>query len=346
MTAKLGRMLIVDDETYIQDILQNTLENAGYQCTVAGSSEDALEELAAQSFDVVFADIRLPGMPGTELLEKIRELHPAVVVVMITALDSSETAVESMRKGAYDYLIKPFNLNHILIAVERALDKKRLETANREYQQYLMQIADERAVETHRLFYSITRVLTHLLDLKIPFNAGHAVRVAEMSRHVARELRMTEDGVRKVHLAALLHDVGMIVVDDTLIHKQDKLTPDERRRIQAAISLAEEILEPILSDEEVRKYLRHHREWMNGEGYPDGLKGKIIPLGARIIGVVEAFDAMTTSRPYRAARTPPEAIGELMRCSRDQFDSRVVSVFAELYEKVFVNLDFSSLDPS
>jgi len=337
MNNTKGQVLIVDDEVYIQEILKATLEDAGFECAVASNGESALSVLASQNFDLAFTDIRMPGKTGTELLADIKAAYPNVVVIIITAVDSASTAIQSMHLGAYDYIIKPFNLEQVLLSANRALDKRRLENANREYQRYLVQMADDRAAETRRLFYSMTQVLIHLLDLKIPFNVGHALRVAEKSRYVARELRMTDDGVRKVYLAALLHDVGMILVEDVLLNKQGSLTPEEQHHFLERTALADEVLRPILDDEEVLKSIRHNRERYDGSGYPDGLKGNLIPLGARVIAVVEAFDAMTVWRPYRNSRSPQEAIKELEQCSPEQFDPQVVTVFADLYDRVFHN---------
>ena len=340
---KKGQVLIVDDELYIQEILKTTLEEAGYDCVAVGNADQALSVLSTQDFDITFTDIRMPGKQGTELLREIKTAYPEVIVIMITALDCANMAIESMRLGAYDYIIKPFNLDQVLVSANRAVDKRRLENANREYQKYLLQIADERAAETRRLFYSMTQVFVHLLDLKVPFNEGHSLRVAEKARYVARELRMTDDGVRKVYLAALLHDVGMILVEDVLLNKQGALTIDELRHIQERTSMADEVLRPILDDEEVLKSIRHNRERYDGTGYPGHLKGNLIPLGARVIAVVEAFDAITIGRPYRLPRSPQDAIRELTRCAQSQFDPQVVSVFTDLYERVFRNLSRTAL---
>ncbi len=336
-----GYVLVVDDEVYIQEILKSTLEDNGYECVTVGNADAALSALASRSFDIALTDIRMPGKQGTELLQDIKAAYPEVVVLMITALDSAGMAIESMRLGAYDYIVKPFNLDQVLVSANRALDKRRLENANREYQRYLLQIADERAAETRRLFYSMTQVLIHLLDLKAPYNEGHSLRVAEKARYVARELKMTDDGVRKIYLAALLHDVGMILVEDLLLNKESVLTAEEQRRIQERTAMADEVLRPILDDEEVLKCIRHNRERYDGTGYPDHLKGNLIPLGARVIAVVEAFDAITSGRPYRLPRSPKEAIKELARCAPTQFDPNVVTVFAELYDRIFQNLNDS-----
>jgi response regulator RpfG family c-di-GMP phosphodiesterase len=333
--GKKAKILIVDDEIYIQEILKATLEDEGFECAAAGNAESALAVLASGEFDLAFVDMRLPDRQGIDLLKDIRASHPNVAVIVVSAVDSASTAIESMHLGAVDYIIKPFNLDQVLFSARRILDKRRLEEASGEYQKYLIQMADERAAENRRMFYSMTQVLIHLLDLKIPFNVGHALRVAEKSRYVAKELRMTDDGVRKVYLAALLHDVGMILVEDVLLHKKASLTPDEHRQFVERTTLAEEVLRPILSDEEVLKSIRHCHERYDGTGYPDRLKGNLIPLGARIISVVEAYDAMTVWRPYRPPRSPRESIAELGRCAPSQFDPQVVTVFSELYERIF-----------
>lgn len=335
MDKDKGRVLIIDDEVYIQEVLKATLEEAGYECACVGTAEDAQAALAARRFDVAFTDIRMPGKSGTELLADIHNVYPDVVVIMVTAVDSAATAIDTIRAGAYDYILKPFNLDHILISANRALEKRRLERAKRDYQKYLEQMAEDRAAETRRLFYSMTQVLVRLLDLKVPFNSGHAVRVAELSRHLARELRMTDDGVRKVYLAALLHDVGMITAKDLFLTKAGALTADERQHIREHSMMAEDVVRPILDDEEVLKNIRHHRERYDGTGYPAGLKGQLIPLGARVVAVAEAFDAMTRSRPYRPALSEDQAMAELRRCSSTQFDQHVVTVFQDVYGRSF-----------
>lgn len=326
--------MILDDDADIRDLLQAILEDAGYKCTAVPSVDAALVELASRQFDLAFADIRMPGRPVVELLQEIKRFYPQTVVIMITALNIAENALEYIRMGAFDYIIKPFNLSQVLVAADRAMEKKRLEQANQEFQKYLEQMADDRAAQAQRLFYSMTQILIRLLELRTPFDVGHSVNVAEIARHIAHELKMTKDGVRKVYLAALLHDVGMITIENILLQKEGSLTPEEFRQIQEHATLAEKVLKPILDDDEVLKYIRHHHERYDGAGYPDGLKGNIIPLGARIITVAEAFDAMTRSRPYRKALSPETARAELERCACSQFDPQVVAVFLQIFEQI------------
>ncbi len=346
MTKNRASVLILDDEADIREILQATLEDAGFKCTAAANVEEGLAALSAQEFDLAFSDIRMPGKPVVELLQEIQRAHSQTQVIMITALNTAETAVEYLRKGAADYLVKPFNISDVLVAADRAMEKKRLEQANREFQKYLEQMADDKAAETHRLFYSITQILIRLLELRTPLDIGHSVNVAEIARHIAFELKLTKDGIRKVYLAALLHDVGMIPIEDLLIQKRGSLTGEEYRQIQEHSALAENVLRPILDDGEVLKYIRHHHERYDGAGYPDGLKGNIIPLGARIIAVAEAFDAMSRSRPYRKALSAKLALAELQRCADTQFDPQVVAVFSRIFEQISHDLQSSTEDRS
>jgi HD-GYP domain-containing protein (c-di-GMP phosphodiesterase class II) len=256
------------------------------------------------------------------------------VVVVIAAADAVEAASACVQTGAYDYITTPFNLERLLICTNRALEKKHLEATNREFQTYLAQTVEERAAATQRLIYGITQVLIRLLELRVPFDAGHSVNVAEISRRIARGLKMTADGVHKVYLAALLHDVGMIPIKDLLIHKHGRLTPEEYRQIQEHTSLAEAVLKLAIDDDEVLRYIRHHHERYDGTGYPDGLRGNIIPLGARIVAVAEAFDSMIRSRPYRKALSAEAALAELQRCADTQFDRKVVGAFLEISEEL------------
>jgi putative two-component system response regulator len=345
MSKAKARILIVDDEPDIREILQTILEEAGFACTVAETVDRALKELASQEFELAFTDIRMPGRPVTDLLHEIKTSHPQTLVVMITGINTAEAAIEAIRMGAFDYIVKPFNLSEVLVAADRAMEKRRMDQANREFQKYFEQMAEDRAVQANRLFYSMTQILIRLLELRIPFDTGHSANVAEISRNIAFELKITQDGIRKVFLGALLHDVGMIAMEDFLLQKQGSLTPDEYKQIQEHTALAETVLKPILDDNEVLKYIRHHHERYDGAGYPDRLKGNIIPLGARIIAVAEAFDAMTRRRPYRKALSSRQALLELQQCAETQFDPQVVAAFTRIFEQISPDLQHTTPDP-
>ncbi len=328
-------VLIVDNEIYLQELLNAALQGEGYECEVAGNREGALAIIAGREFDLVLLDIRVPGNSDTSLLQEIKTRCPNTIVSVVTALDDTGTAVEAMRAGAFDYILKPFSLERILESAAQALEKRELNAANREYQEYLERRTEQHDGEARRLFDSMAGVLATLLEQKPIFRGGYLTSMANMSRQVAREFRMTEDGSRKVYVAALLHDLGMIGLEDMLLVKPGSLTPEEQMKIREHIALTENLLKPILGDDEIMKYIRHHHEWYNGTGYPDGLRGNIIPLGARIIAVADAFAAMTTGRPYKEGITADEAMVRIQQNAGTHFDQQVVSVFAVVYDRFF-----------
>jgi putative two-component system response regulator len=340
MENKSGtRVLIVDDEVYTQEFLKVSLEDAGFECHSTGDREAALLEMSHAPFEVVFAGVTVGGSSAAEFVKEVKKRSPETMIVVVASPDEADATVEVIRAGAYDHLSKPINIELARLAASRAAERRKLEVGARDYQKYLRQVADERAAETRRLFYSMTRVLVRLFELKSPYKSGHPLRVAEMARYVAHEMKLTEDGVRKVYLAGLLADVGMIAVHEGILMKAEALTEEEHKRVRVHISAAEEVLRPILEDAEVLKYIRHHHERFDGSGYPDGLRGKMIPLGSRIIAVVEAFVAMTQDRPYRKPLKPEGALDELHRCTESQFDPTVVAVFADLHDRVFRSFD-------
>jgi putative two-component system response regulator len=331
-------VLIIDHEIYVQELLSATLEGAGYECVAFSDSEAALTMLASQDFDMTLVDIRMPGKGGADLLREIKARRPHTVIIVITAANTAAEAVEAMRSGAFDDIVKPFNLEQVLTSAGQAMEKREVDASTRDYQKYLEERAEDHSSQTRRLFDSMAAVLTTLLEQKPLFKGGYLSYIAEMSRQVAREFKMTEDGARKVYVAALLHDLGMIGMEDMLLVKAGPLTPAEQKQIREHISLTETLLKPILGDDEIMKYIRHHHEWYDGTGYPDGLRGNIIPLGARIIAVTDAFAAMTRGRPYQEALSPEVAIARLQQYANTHFDQHVVSVFADLYDRVFRNL--------
>ncbi len=339
MNKNKSSVLIIDNEIYVQELLRATFQGEGYVCEVTGDFEGAISKLAARDFDLAFVDLRVPGNSAMNLLGEIKARRPGTVTVVVTALDDAAVAVEAMRAGAFDYIVKPFNLERVLSSASQALEKRETDAASREYQRYLEQRSEDHDSQTRRLFDSMAAVLATLLEQKPLFKGGYLTTIAEMSRQVAREFKMTEDGARKVYVAALLHDLGMIGLEDMLLVKPGALSAEEQLKIREHIALTEALLKPILGDDEIMKYIRHHHEWYDGTGYPDGLRGRIIPLGARIIAVTDAFAAMTRGRPYKEALTADEAIFRLQQYANTHFDQNVVSVFAATIAPFFRNLD-------
>lgn len=329
-----GRILVVDDENFIRDIVSRKLTAEGFECTQAENAETALSLLARETFDCVVSDIRMPGMSGVELLRRIRVTDQDVAVIMATGAPDMDVALEAMRLGAYDHLSKPLNLDELALTVDRAIEKKRLVQENREYQQNLETMVLERTRQLHdaneelrRLFVSSIRALAHALEAKDQYTQGHSERVAEGAVAIAKYLSLAEQEVQNIWLAGFLHDIGKIGIKESVLNKPGALDDVEWKSIQEHPVVAERILKPIEELGGVIKIVRHHHERYDGSGYPDGLKGADIPLGARILAVADSFDALTSKRSYRDALSQEEAVKVLEEESSSQFDPVIVRAF-------------------
>jgi len=331
MTRKQGVILLVDDEEMIRRLLYQKLSAEGYRCEQAANAEQALEKLKEDSIELVILDIKMPGKSGAELLPEIKAKYPDTAVIMATAVDDASTAINCMKAGAYDYVNKPFNLDEVSFSVRRALEKRRLELENRDYQQHLEQRVEEQAQKIRASFFNAVTALAYALEAKDVYTSGHSQRVTEISVAIAEHLGLPEEGIEKIRLAGQVHDIGKIGVRESVLNKPGSLTDEEYKHVRLHSETGEHILKPIVEDKEILKAVRHHHERYDGAGYPDGLKGERIPLLARIIAVADTFDAMTSERPYRKALTKEAACAEVERCRGTQFDPEAADAFLEVW---------------
>lgn len=336
MSGKREGILIVDDEEVIRRFLHQRLSSEGYQCQEASSADQALDELKSNPTELVLLDIKMPGKSGMELLPELKVRYPDTAVIMATAIADTSTAIQCMKEGAYDYITKPFNLDEVVLSVGKALEKRRLELENRDYQQHLEQQVEEQAKKIRASFLNAITALAYALEAKDIYTSGHSQRVTEISVAIARELGMPQDSIDKIRLAGLVHDIGKIGIRESVLNKPASLTDEESKHIKSHCEAGERILTPIVEDEEILKAVRHHHERYDGMGYPDGLRGEQIPLGARILAVADTFDAMTSERPYRAAMSDEAACAEIERCKGTQFDPEVADAFLRIRKSASV----------
>lgn len=334
MAGKREGILIVDDEEVIRRLLRQKLSDEGYRCEEAGSAEQALDKLRSNAVELVILDIKMPGELGTELLPEIKASYPDTAVIMATAIIDTSTVIQCMKEGAYDYITKPFNLDEVILSVDRALEKRRLELENRDYQQHLEQKVQEQAKKIRASFLNAITALAYALEAKDIYTSGHSQRVTEISVALAREMSMPRDSIDKIRLAGQVHDIGKIGVKESILNKPDKLTNEEFRHIQSHCEAGEHILTPIVEDEEILNVVRHHHERYDGRGYPDRLKAEQIPLGARILAVADTYDAMTSERPYREVMSDETACAEIKCCKNTQFDPEVADAFLRTRKSV------------
>ena len=339
MAAKLEGILIVDDEESVRRLLNKRLTNEGYQCLEAANASQALDELRRKKISLVLLDIKMPGKSGVELLPEIKAGHPDTSVIMITATADMQTAVQCMKQGAYDYVIKPFELDEITIGVGRALEQRRLILENKEYQQHLEEKVAEQANKIRSAFISAITSLVYALEAKDAYTSGHSQRVAELSAAIAKELRLPPDKIGKLELAGLLHDIGKIGVQESVLNKPGRLTKAEFELVKHHPVIGERILRPIIGTEEILEVVRSHHERYNGKGYPDGLQKDEIPLGGRILAISDAYEAMTSERPYRKSMSAEVAHGEIERNKGTQFDPEIADTFNNIKETDIADSD-------
>lgn len=327
MNQEPVRILVVDDEEPIRRLLRQKLTAAGYQCEEASDAEQATEKLQKTVFDLTVLDIKMPGKTGIELLPELGAAYPEMAIIMATATTDINIAIECMKQGAYDYITKPFHLEEVLFSVKRALEKRLLTLENNGYRHHLEEKVAEQTKKIRALYLSGISALVNALEAKDEYTSGHSQKVSEIALAIARAMGLPTETVDRVQLAGLVHDVGKIGVKELILNKPSHLTEEEFHQVQRHPETGEHILIPIAEDEEILKLVRGHHEHYDGTGYPDGLKGCQIPLGARILAVADAYEAMTSKRPYRAALNDEEAQYEIERCKGTQFDPAVVEAF-------------------
>ena len=328
------RCVVVDDEPRLRRVLVRLLEGEGFACAEAGSGVEALRELEKGPAPLVISDLRMPEMDGVTLLREILTRWPETAVIVVTAVAEVESAVACLQMGALDYMAKPFHLDEVRARVSQALDKRRLIIENRNYQQGLEERVEAQARRIEELFLEVVHALVYALEAKDAYTRGHSMRVANYSVEMARALSLDSDLIDTIALGSELHDVGKIGVSESVLHKAGKLTDAEYRHIMEHTVIGARILGPLMRDAPgALGIVRSHHERLDGSGFPDGLKGNQIPFEARLVSVADAFDAMTSVRPYRPSLSVKHAKRELEEGKGVQFDPQIVDAFLRAYQE-------------
>jgi len=312
-------LLVVDDEEPIRSALKKFLASRGYEVLTAGSGEDALSILQRSKIACLLVDVRMPGISGIDLVPRIIELEPNAAILMLTAVNDATTASLCMQRGAMEYLTKPIDLDDLHRAIQRALKRRETMLESNQINQWLKEEVALRTAELRRERANLQRisvatleVLVNALEAKDPYSRGHSARIADLSAMVAAELKLADEDIEAIRTAGRLHDIGKIGIREEVLIKQGPLTDDEYEHVKQHVVVGSQILAPLTHLKNVIHYVRSHHERWDGHGYPDGLKGEAIPVGARVLGAVEIYDALTTSRPYQEKMSPEFAV-ERMR---------------------------------
>lgn len=339
------RVLVVDDESQVRSMIGTVLEQNGFIVELAASGRQALEILELNNFDLVLTDIVMQDVNGIALLERIRAQQPNLPVVMVTAIHDISVAIDSMRRGAYDYLLKPFEREHLINTVKRALNHRQVLQETQSYQQSLEQMVRARtemlrhAMEDLELSYDVTlEALGDALDLKDSETEGHSKRVTAYTIALARAIGIPQAEIKVIARGAFLHDIGKMAIPDEILRKPGKLTPEEQEVMREHCTRGYNMLRKIPFLAGAAEIVFSHQEHFDGTGYPNGLRGNEIPIGARIFAVADALDAITSDRPYRKAHSFDAAREEILRCSGTQFDPAVVEVFLKIPNELWQEL--------
>jgi len=338
------RILVVDDEDEIRTKLSELLEIQGYDVQASANGAEALQvvERDPTAIDIVLTDFKMPGMNGIELAERISQIDSKIIILLITAYSDKETAIAAMRTGVSDFLDKPFTIRDLSFALHKATDRRSILVENERYRLNLERMVWERTQELQKAFQEIKATyrqtlqsLGAALDTRDVETLIHSRRVAGYTVTLSFKLGVPRNQIVDIERGAYLHDIGKIGVPDAIFLKPGPLTPEEWEIMRSHAELGYRMIQRIEFLKEACELVYSHHERYDGTGYPRGLRGEAIPIGARIFCVADTFDAMTSDRVYRKKLTLEDVRNELRLYSGTLFDPRVVDAFLDIDHNVW-----------
>ncbi len=325
------RILVVDDELMVQHLIGRWLSGDGYECESAGSAEEASGILEDRQFSLLVTDVNMPGRSGMDLLVEANRRWPDMAVIMVTAVDERATAIRALQLGAYGYMTKPFDKNEVVINVVNALERRRLVRESREYERVLEQRVREQTKEIRESREEIVLRLVAAQECRHDETGAHIRRTGLYAEAMAQRMGRPRDYAEMLRLAAPMHDVAKVGIPDAILLKPGKLTPEEWQIMKTHTTEGARILSaPDIPLMRMARQiaLSHHEKW-DGSGYPQGLAGDRIPEPARIVAILDVYDALVHKRVYRPALPEAEALDIIFKKSPGHFDPTVTELFFE-----------------
>jgi putative two-component system response regulator len=345
-------VLIVDDEIGPRESLRMILKPK-YNVFSADNGKTALQMIQQVEMDVITLDLRMPGISGIDTLKEIKTIDPDVMIIIITGYGTLQSAIEAIRYGVFDYIPKPFNVPEIMCIIEKAVHRRKLNLRIRQALYSFFPCQDENSTALpflkgkmipdskwedvnpagNQSCLEFAKVLSSTLEEKDPYTSGHSERVCYYSDVLSEHLFLSLKDRNELQIASYLHDIGKIGISNRFINKKEALTSTDWAIIKEHTRKSIELLVPLNLSSNILSCIHHHHERFDGSGYPDGLEGDHIPIGARIIAVGDSYDSMTSNRPYRKPLSNGEAKNELVKHAGRQFDPRLISVFLDILKE-------------
>jgi putative two-component system response regulator len=348
-----ARLLVVDDEDSVRTLLCNFLGSRGFETRQAANAEQALSALDGERIELVLSDIQMPGTSGIALLSEIRRRHPEAAVLMLTGCEDVSTAVEAMKTGAMDYVLKPFALSRVEGSVRRALKRQAELREQAEHVHRLEERVQEQTVQLRALLSHLNEASENTLDALVAAldareheTRAHSRRVAEYTVRLAEDLGVGGPELENIRRGAMLHDIGKIGISDNILLKPGPLTDDEWREMRRHPQIGSWILNGVETLRAAGDIVLAHHERFDGLGYPRRLKGEEIPLGARIFSIADSLDAITSDRPYQRGQSFEAARQEIADNAGAQFDRRIVDCFLRIGSGVWTEIREETLSDS
>jgi putative nucleotidyltransferase with HDIG domain len=326
-----ARLLVVDDEAEIVAFVRELLLSRGYEVLGLSDPREVPAQLKNFSPDACIFDFRMPHRTGSDLFNLVKQTDSKIEVIFLTGQDEASLAVDLMKRGASDYLLKPVELNQLLLSIGRALEHRRLIVENEEYRLHLEQLVMEKTKALNEALTSLNHVhsatldaLSKALDFRDQSTSGHSRRVADLTAGAARSMGIKDSALVQIEHGALLHDIGKLKIPDSILWKPAKLDENEWETMRLHPEYGFAFLSSVEFLKGAAEIVYSHHEKYDGTGYPRRLKGEQIPFGARVFMIVDTVDAMIYKRPYNTPVRFKDAAAEVRRCTGTQFDPGVV----------------------
>ncbi|HQU72375.1 MAG TPA: response regulator [Calditrichia bacterium] len=333
--AQTKSLLVIDDDPHYGEMLKDALTFFGYKVFLAYSATGGLDIVKRERLDLIISDINTPSANGIQLARQLTNMFLDIPLIMVTGSNSSVDLREAMALGVSDYLFKPVNIDELPIVIEKNLERRRQES---------------RRLRENKsdILLKALRALLRALDAKDPYTCGHSQRVVRLAMLVGNHLKLSTDQLYTLQLASFLHDIGKIGMPDKILNKADGLEDYELNIARDHPVVGSEIIGEIEELSEVASIVRHHHERYDGKGYPDQLKGEAIPYFARILSIIDCYEALVSDRVYRKGIGQSKALAEIERNAGTQFDPGLARVFVEVMRNDLnghypINIDHSLL---